>query len=136
MRGLTLGLYQTGQLARLNQMQLRRPRLALSAPGAGGHGKRRSDVNNGGVGGSPESSSLQTRSCSNALALIALHLWEAGSPGVFLAGCYNVTPSLLLLATVSYRGCGTEEAVTAGIFKRTHSIYFTGCAALRATVVS
>lgn len=57
-------------------------------------------------------------------------------PFVFLAGCYNVTHSLLSLATVSFRGCETEEAMTAGILKRTHSIYFTGFSALRATVVS
>ena len=55
---------------------------------------------------------------------------------VFLAGCYNVTHSLLSLATVSVGGCETEEAMTAGILKRTHSIYFTGFSALRATVVS
>lgn len=136
MRGLSLGPYQTGQLAWLNHMQLQRLRLALSGHEAGPR-EESSDVNNGGVGGSPKSSSLQTCSRCNALALIALHLGKAFTgPFVFLAGCYNVTHSLLSLATVSIRGCETEEAMTAGILKRTHSIYFTGFSALRATVVS
>lgn len=74
-RGLSLGPYQTGQLARLNQMQLRRLRLALSVHEVGPRVEA-SDVNNGGVGGSLESCSLQTCSRSNALGLIALHLWE------------------------------------------------------------
>lgn len=89
------------------------------------------DVNNGGVGGSLERCSLQTRRRSNVLALIALHLWD----GV-RRRCYNVTHSLLSLATVSCRGREREAAMTAGIPKRTHSIYFTGCSALRATVAS
>lgn len=49
LRGLRVGQYQTGQLARLNQMQLRRLRLALSVREAGPR-LEASDVNNGGVG--------------------------------------------------------------------------------------
>jgi len=72
--------YQTGQLARLNQMRLRRLRLALSVREARPR-REASDVNNGGAGGSPESGGLQTRSRPfNAPALITLHLWERVRP--------------------------------------------------------
>lgn len=57
--------------------------ISAVSPWSWGHGLEASHVNNGGVGGSPESSSLQTRNRSNAPALIALHLWERVRPGVF-----------------------------------------------------
>lgn len=53
----------------------------------------------------------------------ALMLWPWAL--CFLAGCYYVTHSLPLLATVSCRGRETE--MMAGILKKTHSIYLTGC---------
>lgn len=58
--------------------------------------------------------------------------------GFFKRGCYNVTRSLLSLATVSPReACETEASVTAEILKRTRRRSFRGaCGALRATVVS
>lgn len=78
-RGLSMGLYQTGQLAWLNQMQLRRLRLALSVYEAWPRVEA-SNVNNGGVGDSLESSSLQT--CSRSDPDLSLPAGR-GSSGFF-----------------------------------------------------